>query len=345
MWKYLINRRVRRETARSAPVTPADIEAASTILFSVFARYGDSVIAFKCIDRFMSRHPGKRYLLITTHQALPYAELLIRHPIEIHSVNKRHDPLRMARLVLALQKNPPDLGLNPWSHGRESEYFISFCRKFWVYGLYDHYTKKDNLYRRAQLYLSLPPPEPTALAHGAVAARSILVSPISTDVRKSLGRADVEVLVAKLAQTYPGAAITLAVAANELDAVRGVRAELFVYGKTRARSLAFLELLRNTDLFVSVDAGPLHLADAMGIRTVGIFGPTAPDTILDRDSGVLPLRLPALDGYFCNVPSCKNPICIQRLIAQTDLKTPVPVHFDRSLSLEERTCRVDPEHI
>src|SRR5205814_1455849 len=133
MWPYLTRPDRRTCLSLEAIVPVNEIIGAKTVLFTVFARYGDSIIAFKAINEFLLEHPGKQYILITTRQAAPYAELLITRPIERHAVNKRRDPIRLWRLARALKRHPPDLGLNPWSHGAESEYFISFCRRYLPY--------------------------------------------------------------------------------------------------------------------------------------------------------------------------------------------------------------------
>src|SRR5262249_4260285 len=43
---------------------------------------------------------------------------------------------------------------------------------------------------------------------------------------------------------------------------------------TRLTELA--EILRGCDLFVGSDTGPLHLAAAVGVKTIAIYGPTDP---------------------------------------------------------------------
>ncbi|MCX7934903.1 MAG: glycosyltransferase family 9 protein [Planctomycetota bacterium] len=45
-------------------------------------------------------------------------------------------------------------------------------------------------------------------------------------------------------------------------------------GRTSVRQLA--AVLKRLRLFISVDSGPLHLAAALGVPTIGIFGPESP---------------------------------------------------------------------
>ena len=51
--------------------------------------------------------------------------------------------------------------------------------------------------------------------------------------------------------------------------------------------LSLPALLKRADWVISNDSGPMHLAAAMGVRTMGIFGPTDP-----RVSGPYPLNAP-----------------------------------------------------
>ena len=158
MWHWLIRAKLKAQGSESGSLKPADIDRARSVLFAVFTRYGDSVIAFKAINRFIARHPDKRYWLITTHQARPYAEALIHFPLQLFSVNKRWNLIRMWRLVRLLRRDTPDLGLNPWSVGKESEYFVSFCRQFVLFRSSSDLERLENLYRRVYDYLQLPDP-------------------------------------------------------------------------------------------------------------------------------------------------------------------------------------------
>jgi len=338
MWPWIINKRLAAMNAPRAPVTPAAIQRATQILFAVFARYGDSVIAFKAIDRFIARYPDKRYLIITTHQALPYAEALIHHPVRLIGINKRRNPFGMWRLMRMLQSDPPDLGFNPWSHGGESEYFISFCRNFLPYRVFANFERNQNLYWRVHEYLQLPMPAPVPGAPLPARAARVVICPFSTDVRKGLNTRDVTILLDAVRKRFGASEIILAGMSKELAGAKELPATRFVLDKSRGASERFIALLKSADLFIGVDAGPLHLADALGVRCVGIFGPTAPETILDRASGIVPLRHPRLDGIFCDVRRCADPVCLHQLLDTLDFDRPAPVDFGKSLHLECDRC-------
>ncbi len=341
MWHWIIRARLRTRGAESTPPNSAEIESARSVLFTVFARYGDSVIAFKAIDRFMARYPGKRYLLITTHQARPYAEALIHSPLQLFSVNKRRNPLRMWQLVRLLRRDPPDIGFNPWSHGEESEYFISFCRKSAAYRTGANFERHHNLYRRLRDYLRLPDPPASAPAPLPARARRVVICPFSTDIRKSLDQEDLAKLFMAIQKRFGTSEIVVAGMRQELTYISNLKAEQFMLDKSRDTSERFVALLRTADLFIGVDAGPLHLADALRIPCVGIFGPTAPGTILDCDSRITALRHTDLDGVFCDVRSCTNPVCLHRLVNALDFDRPATVAS--GLRLERARCAMRPE--
>ncbi|HYM47153.1 MAG TPA: glycosyltransferase family 9 protein, partial [Burkholderiaceae bacterium] len=299
--------------------TRAEIDRARHVLFAVFARYGDSIIAFKTINEFIAAHPDKTYVLITTPQALPYARTLVRAPVELYGVNKRRNPLRMARLVALLKRNPPDIAFNPWSHGEDSEYFASFAQRFFLYRSFADFTREVNLYRRVRDYLMLPMPKQRPRRWRLERAAHIVIAPFSTDIRKSLNAADMARLLEKVRARYTPQTITIAAFAEELKRIDDAEVEHFLFSKSDASSETFLALLRKADLFIGVDAGPLHVAAALAIPSIGLFGPTAPETILDYDSKVLPLRTATLEGVFCDVLDCPDPVCVHQMSADFTL--------------------------
>ncbi len=339
MWTQLANYRLQRAGPRNAAISAEELRTARSVLFAVFSRYGDSVIAFKVLDELLRRYPDKRCTLVTTPQALPYAQAIIRAEVRYYALNKRRSLLTVARLLHDLRRDPPDLGFNPWSHGAESQALISFARRFYPFTDFATTVEWRNHYQRVRQYLHLPDPVvdqtqslPLRVAHMAVA-------PFSTDPRRSLSADDVARLLRLLAHRYPGAHVTLALFPREARAVGSLGVARFFFGKTRRDSERFLALLRSSDLLVGVDAGPLHLADALGIPCLGLFGPTPPERVLDRQTRVLPLRVPGLTGYRCDITSCADPLCLHQLVAGAGLPMPVAIDCERIPQAETTQCR------
>src|SRR5208337_1371316 len=199
------------------------------ILFSVFGRYGDSIMAFKAIREFMTLHPGKHYVLVTSPQMVPYAEKISGN-LELHSVNKRKNPLRLLMLMLMLGRRKIDLGLNPWSHGDDSKFFVTFARKFSTFGTFFHTTKEYNLYMRVREYLLLDMPAASARVPAIPDnISSILISPFSTDITKNLGAGEVEALINQIMLRFPKAKITIALQKKEAGSIR-LETGLFFFG-------------------------------------------------------------------------------------------------------------------
>ncbi len=338
MWKRLTRKRLEAAGACNAPVTGTDIAQARSVLFAVFARYGDSVITFKLLREFARTYPDKKYLLITSPQVLPYAEAILSPGIRCVGFDKHRDVIGLWHLKRLLQRQPFDVGFNPWSHGLESEYFISFAKRFYPYRVFAKFPRTHNLYDRARSYLGLVTKPAALTGKIPTQAKQILISPFSTDVRKSLNADDLKKLVAWIGKRYEDASLALALFPEEDEKVGDLPLARFYFGKSRKRSRAFLEMVKGCDLFVGVDAGPLHLADALGIPSIGIFGPTAPETILDRDSGIVPLRLNAMQGWFCDIRDCHDPLCLHRLLGSA-LLPPARVDFTHPPTIEIEVCR------
>ena len=125
------------------------------------------------------------------------------------------------RLTRSLKREPFEIGFNPWSHGLESEYFVSFASRFLPYGAFAGFPRTHNLYDRARSYLGLAA-KPAALTGKIPAqAKRILISPFSTDVRKSLNHDDLRKLIAWLGARYSEASMALALFPEEDGKVRG----------------------------------------------------------------------------------------------------------------------------
>ena len=143
MWQIFIRARLRRFSEASLPVDAEDIAQARSILFAVFARYGDSVIAFKIMDEFIARHPDKDYLVITTHQALPYARVLLHFLYALTNDRDRvHSFLfgtRLDNVTRALRHRDADLAIakvgrdvEDWSGGTRIGHCLAEFNRLWA---------------------------------------------------------------------------------------------------------------------------------------------------------------------------------------------------------------------
>jgi ADP-heptose:LPS heptosyltransferase len=289
-------------------VTPQDLEAARKVLFALFCRYGDTVISLSVITEFIKKYPDKKYFLVTSPQMYPYAQKLLNGNVTIISFNKRRNPLKLLSIISLLQREKIDLGFNPWCSSDDSKFIISYANKF---SFYRKFQGIGNLYDRVRDYLGLPKEERLMPAWQLDKVNRIVICPFSTAIAKSLVNGDLHKLLQQVKARFPEAEITIAVPPQEAQQLKG-REKILIFQKSKAASAAFLALLEKTDLVISVDAGPLHLADKLGLRTIGIFGPTTPLGVLDRRTRVLALRDGSLAGFFCGV-KCRDPLCIHRL--------------------------------
>jgi len=341
VWNLLARHRLARTGARREAITQSDILAARSVLFAVFSRYGDGIAAFKGIGEFARRYPDKRYTVVTTPQSLPYAEEIIDARTTLIGIDKRRDFLKIARLLLDLRRAPPDVAFNPWSHGGESQALLAFAHRFELFTDFARTHAWHNHYHWMREYLRLPPP-----VHGRTPALPkiagrVVISPFSTDIRRSLSAADIERLLSWARRRYPDCEITLALFPAELPRLpRGAKARLFFFAKSDAKSREFLRLLKGADLFVGVDSGPLHIADALGRPALGLFGPTPPERVLDQDTTIVAVRLPELAGVLCDIKTCGTPVCLHGIDLDAHAGSARGIRYAMLVKIEAERCRV-----
>ncbi|RJP22100.1 MAG: lipopolysaccharide heptosyltransferase II [Candidatus Omnitrophota bacterium] len=78
-------------------------------------------------------------------------------------------------------------------------------------------------------------------------------------------------------------------------------------------------LLEISDLFVGNDSAPMHLASAVGVKTVALFGPTDPDLTGPYDPGATVLKQD-VHCRPCFQKRCNHIICLENLSPQTVIK-------------------------
>ncbi len=78
-----------------------------------------------------------------------------------------------------------------------------------------------------------------------------------------------------------------------------------------------LFLLKKSAIFVGIDSGIMHLASALDVPTVGIFGPTDPFYVGPQNKKSIVVRRQDLECVPCYLRPCKHRKCLQGLEAGT----------------------------
>lgn len=80
----------------------------------------------------------------------------------------------------------------------------------------------------------------------------------------------------------------------------------------------FLHFMKKFDLFISNDTGPVHIAAACGVTSIGLYGPTSP--LLYGPYGKNHIILykktacsPCVDNYNAKSTNCKDPLCMKKI--------------------------------
>lgn len=78
-------------------------------------------------------------------------------------------------------------------------------------------------------------------------------------------------------------------------------------------SMRFLaSALAATDLVITNDTGPLHLAQAVGVPVLALFGPTNPESFGPRGRYDITLKAP-MPCEVCTTKRCEDPFCMDAL--------------------------------
>ena len=322
--KYFFKKRLSK--FHSSQITVEDIKKAKSILFASFSRYGDAIISYQIIKELINKYPNKDYLLVTTYQHLPYAkEILKDENIEIVKFNKRNifDYIKL----LKIKNFNANLGFNPWSHGDDSKFIITYASKFQFFGDLK-FSKIDNLYDRVRIYFHLPVNDNKSVLNIDLNnVKNIVFAPYSTDVTKNLSKENINTIL----QIFKDKEIILALPKDEKFEIKTKK---FIFSKKNSEQ--FLKIMKKSDLFIGVDSGPLHIAIALNKPIIGVFGPTSPLTILNNSQKIKIIRSKKLKGYFCFYRDCKKPKCIENIIKKDFLN--IGYKLENNLKLITDKC-------
>ena len=81
----------------SIPPTSHDIKESRKILFSIFTRYGDTIINLMIVKEFVKKYPNKDYLIICPKQMEPYVNEFLPN-LKCKAFNKRN-LFEMAKVI------------------------------------------------------------------------------------------------------------------------------------------------------------------------------------------------------------------------------------------------------
>ena len=266
----------------SIPPNTADVERSNNILFSIFTRYGDTIIALIVIKEFIKKYPNKDYLIICPKQMEPYVKEFLPS-VKSMAFNKRN-LFEMAKVIKLLKSEVFDIGFNPWSNGLDSSYFISYCKKFLFYKDFDK-TININHYQVVRRYLKLPE-EKWKINELTLKENysKILLCPHSTDVNRNLPVDKMDQIIFELQSKYNRPEIVIA--SMDKSYFRD-DCQKFIFEKSDHSSKQFLKLMRESSLVVCADSGPLHIALALRKDLVVFMISTDPKIVINTGSRLI----------------------------------------------------------
>jgi ADP-heptose:LPS heptosyltransferase len=266
----------------STPPNIDDINKSNKVLFSIFTRYGDTIIDLVVIKEFVEQYPQKKYLILCPIQMKPYVNEFLPN-IECIAFNKRN-LFKVFMVTKLLKKRMFNIGFNPWSNGLDSCYFISYCDKFLFYKDFDK-PSYINHYQVIRMYLNLPEKEwfinELSLK---VSYKKILICPQSTDINRNLRSEDLNRLILDFQKRYYNPDIIIA-SMNKSDLRDGC--SKFIFEKTANSSEKFIDLIKKSSLIVCADSGPLHIALALNKEILVLMRATLPEIVINSGSSLI----------------------------------------------------------
>ncbi len=280
----MINYYLRYKTRKISSIPPSieDIKVSGKILFSIFTRYGDTIIDLMIIKEFVKKYPNKDYLIICPKQMEPYVKEFLPN-LKCKAFNKRN-LFELAKVIKLLKNERFDIGFNPWSNGLDSCYFISFCKKFLFYKDFDR-PSNINHYQVVRRYLQLPEKRwkinDLSLQENYT---KILICPHSTDPNRNLPIEKMNQIIFELQNTNNQPEIVIA--SMDKSYFRD-DCQTFIFKKSDHSSKKFLKLMTESSLVVCSDSGPLHIALALKKDLLAFMISTDPEIVINTGSCVI----------------------------------------------------------
>lgn len=268
--------KVKTRQLQSLPPSLEDIQKSKKVLFSIFTRYGDTVIDLVVIREFIELYPDKEYLIICPKQMKPYVNEILPL-IECFAFNKRN-LFEFVKVIKLLKSRKFDIGFNPWSNGLDSSFYLSLCKKFLVYRDFQK-PKVINHYQVVRRYLKLP--EKDWEVSKLILKKNytkVLICPQSTDIGRSIPIEELDKLILDFYNLYNNPEITIASMDDEYFK-EGFKS--FKFEKSVNSSELFLAVMKQSNLIVSSDSGPMHIALALKKDLIAFLRSTNPQDVIN----------------------------------------------------------------
>lgn len=319
------------------------------VLLSLFGRFGAICQALTIAREISRQHAHIEWLLICSPQLLPYCNAVLPNATDIRSVG-RNDPIGLFRANKAIKSFAPQLGLNPWGHGIDSEYFASqaavyhqfnrFWREYHADSATTGDTNKGNFHNLLRSYFGAT--QVTAsrnLATNFPQAKQIMVCPESSEAKRTLSPDLAGTLLQRIREKYGSdCQIWLAASDDRYRLLDGV-ATFIPLKKSQRSSINFIRAINQSELVLAVDSGPMNIATALAIPTIAIFSSEAPERVIDFATPPLVLREASMSGKSCQNRQCRDPQCMSHMIRSTKLFEPENIwHPSKTITTSEIGC-------
>lgn len=281
MINWIINYKINKIKEDKSNFEKNDLLNIKSVLFSLFTRYGDTIIDLCVIKEFIALYPNKKYTILCPKQMMPYVSEILP-TVNTIGFNKRNI-FSFFKIVLFLKKEKFDIGFNPWSNGNDSCYWISFAKKFICYKgfkrpeIINHYEVVRSYLQLKNLSWEINKFVPKKIY------KKIIICPESTDPERSISYKETKKLIHVLQKKYDSSEIIICAMDNNyfLESCTSFR-----FSKKQQSSLDFLSLLKTDSLNICVDSGPLHIMTALNLDTIGIFNTTKPEFVINTNSKI-----------------------------------------------------------
>jgi len=273
--------RVKTKNLISKPPSIDDIKKSKKVLFSVFTRYGDTVIDLVVIREFIDLYPDKDFLVICPKQMKPYVNEILPNT-ECLAFNKRN-VIDLYKLIKLLKNRDFDIGFNPWSNGLDSNYYLSFCKKFLFY---KDFQKPEiiNHYQVVRIYLKIPQKDwDINEINYKHSCKKILICPQSTDNNRNIPNNQLDKFVDHFIRMYNSPEITIASMDNSNFRSTCISLKL---KKSANSSNQLLSTMKQSCLIVCPDSGPLHIALSLKRNVIAYLRSTNPKDIINSGSSL-----------------------------------------------------------